>query len=477
MPALGLQRAERSVVRRHPVPTVVQKRAVGRRIQIGGGQIFARADVVLVIVGDLGAIRGVVGVIENRDARGRNVRKQRAADEQGAENRRRVFRRRLPDKLSGEQRHKEGREQQQPPRELHRPAQGLEIRPREQLGRHQQEEHREVQKNEQILFVVDARDVAHERGQHHEEGHPQPVGNPEAEGGRLVIEPRVEIEHRRPPRQRPLGQRAVIGRARAVGGEEGPARHLLEHREQERGRQHREHEHRAPDIQQPARLFDDAPEIAEEKHRAQQHCGEGRKHMRDQQEGQPDRQAEPLLLIAAENRPKPEKDQRHEGERRHFPDGGAGVGVDGEVARKAVGHGRRERAPVVAERRFGAEEGNQQGHHGDEHNVQLVRRHHADAGRDEPGGEIQQPVAVKHAARIADASVNRVVDARGDVSGFDLGRKRLDAVEMKEDVMPLGHRHQRQRQNAERKQQRRKQIQPAVPVQVRRQPAGGRRLP
>ena len=70
-----------------------------------------------------------------------------------------------------------------------------------------------------------------------------------------------------------------------------------------------------------------------------------------------------------------------------------------------------------------------------------------------------------------------MVNARGDVSGFDLGRKRLDAVEMKEDVMPLGHRHQRQWQNAERKQQRRKQIQPAVPVQVRRQPAGGRRLP
>lgn len=85
--------------------------------------------------------------------------------------------------------------------------------------------------------------------------------------------------------------------------------------------------------------------------------------------------------------------------------------------------------------------------------LSLVRRHHAHTRRDQQRRDIQQPITVKQAARVADAAVNRVVDARGNVPGLHFGRKCVDAVEVEEDIMPFGHRHHRQRKDTEREQQ------------------------
>ena len=69
MSALGCQRTERRIVRRHPVPTVVQKRTVGRRLHIQRGEIFARTDVILVIIGNFRPVCSIIGIIQDRDAR------------------------------------------------------------------------------------------------------------------------------------------------------------------------------------------------------------------------------------------------------------------------------------------------------------------------------------------------------------------------------------------------------------------------
>ena len=188
--------------------------------------------------------------------------------------------------------------------------------------------------------------------------------------------------------------------------------------------------------------------------------------MRDQQEGKPHRQPYPSAAVSLEHRIRSHEYQRHKGKRCHLAHGRARIRIYCKIARKRVNDRSGKRRLFVGKHRPCRKKRDKRGQKGDEHDVELICEYDRNAGVYNSGGNIQHPVAVKKRAAVPYAVINGMIYPRRYVSRRKLVRKRIYAVKMKINVMPLGLRHKRKRDHTQHKHKHEHEICVSVCVQM-----------